>query len=110
MDFIYLSERKVKNFPYDPCIAVRGNRYLCVSSLAGDTQPYSISRSLQSGGTGGGKSQVLDFKFETGGDHDEIRDAVGKLCAQFSGEYWRDLDKRDAYPSDCGSCARGIRR
>lgn len=43
---------------------------------------------------------MLDFKFETGGDHDEIRDAVGKLCAQFSGEYWRDLDKRDAYPSD----------
>src|ERR1700729_830508 len=34
-------------------------------------------------------------------DHDEhadIRDAVGKLCAQFPGEYWRKLDREMAYP------------
>ncbi|WP_438816440.1 acyl-CoA dehydrogenase family protein [Taklimakanibacter lacteus] len=29
----------------------------------------------------------------------DIRDAVAKLCVQFSGEYWRDLDRRMAYPS-----------
>lgn len=29
----------------------------------------------------------------------EIREAVSKLCAQFTGEYWRDLDKRSAYPT-----------
>ncbi|MEP6390441.1 MAG: acyl-CoA dehydrogenase family protein [Halioglobus sp.] len=30
----------------------------------------------------------------------EIREAVSKLCAQFSGEYWRDLDKNSAYPTE----------
>ncbi len=30
----------------------------------------------------------------------DIRDAVGKLCAQFPGPYWRDLDRRMAYPTD----------
>src|ERR1700716_293394 len=36
-------------------------------------------------------------------EHDEfadIRDAVAKLCAQFPGEYWRNLDREMAYPSD----------
>lgn len=28
----------------------------------------------------------------------EIRDSVAKLCARFPGEYWRDLDRRMAYP------------
>jgi acyl-CoA dehydrogenase len=28
----------------------------------------------------------------------EIRDAVASLCARFPGEYWRDLDRRMAYP------------
>ena len=31
--------------------------------------------------------------------HTDIRDAVGKLCAQFPGEYWRKLDREMAYPS-----------
>jgi acyl-CoA dehydrogenase len=30
----------------------------------------------------------------------EIREAVAKLCTRFSGEYWRDLDRRMAYPTD----------
>ncbi|HMI11460.1 MAG TPA: acyl-CoA dehydrogenase family protein, partial [Bradyrhizobium sp.] len=29
----------------------------------------------------------------------DIRDAVAKLCAQFPGEYWRQLDREMAYPS-----------
>jgi acyl-CoA dehydrogenase len=29
----------------------------------------------------------------------EIREAVSKLCAQFPGQYWRDLDREMAYPS-----------
>ena len=29
----------------------------------------------------------------------EIREAVRKLCAQFPGEYWRELDREAAYPS-----------
>jgi alkylation response protein AidB-like acyl-CoA dehydrogenase len=30
----------------------------------------------------------------------EIRDAVAKLCARFPGGYWRELDRRMAYPTD----------
>ena len=33
-------------------------------------------------------------------EHDEIRDAVRKLCADFPGEYWRKLDREDRYPSE----------
>ena len=33
-------------------------------------------------------------------DYTDIRDAVGKLCAQFPGEYWRALDRERAYPSE----------
>ncbi|RXV59140.1 acyl-CoA dehydrogenase [Roseovarius sp. A46] len=32
--------------------------------------------------------------------HQEIRDAVAKLCAGFPSEYWRKLDQERAYPSD----------
>jgi len=29
----------------------------------------------------------------------EIREAIAKLCAQFPGQYWRDLDRQMAYPT-----------
>src|SRR6476469_802563 len=29
----------------------------------------------------------------------EIREAVGRLCARFPGEYWRELDRQMAYPT-----------
>jgi acyl-CoA dehydrogenase len=32
--------------------------------------------------------------------HDEIRTAVGELCARFPNEYWRDVDRREAYPDE----------
>lgn len=32
-------------------------------------------------------------------DHNDIRDAVAKLCADFPGEYWRKLDREMAYPA-----------
>jgi alkylation response protein AidB-like acyl-CoA dehydrogenase len=32
--------------------------------------------------------------------HEEIREAVSRLCARFPGEYWRGLDAARAYPSD----------
>lgn len=32
--------------------------------------------------------------------YSEIREAVGKLCAKFPGEYWRRLDRDMAYPQD----------
>ena len=33
-------------------------------------------------------------------DHQEIRDGVTKLCANFAGEYWRKCDRDQAYPTD----------
>ena len=33
-------------------------------------------------------------------DHPEIREAVAKLCVKFSGSYWRECDRAQAYPTD----------
>ena len=33
-------------------------------------------------------------------NYDDIRDAVAKLCSQFSGEYWRQVDREKAYPQE----------
>ena len=33
-----------------------------------------------------------------GEDFPEIRDSVRRICADFPGAYWRDLDAREAYP------------
>ena len=35
-----------------------------------------------------------------GEDWPEIRDSVRRICADFPGAYWRDLDKREAYPTE----------
>lgn len=32
--------------------------------------------------------------------YDDIRNAVAKLCAEFSGEYWQKLDRQMAYPTE----------
>ena len=34
-----------------------------------------------------------------GEDFPEIREAVGRICENFPGEYWRELDAERAYPS-----------
>lgn len=33
-------------------------------------------------------------------DYPDIRDSVKKLCEEFPNEYWRDLDRRAAYPKE----------
>ena len=33
-------------------------------------------------------------------DQEAIRDGVAELCRQFPGEYWRALDREDAYPGE----------
>ena len=33
-------------------------------------------------------------------DHQEIRESVARLCADFPGEYWRKCDREQAYPKD----------
>ena len=35
-----------------------------------------------------------------GTDYPEIRESVRKICADFPGAYWRDLEERLAYPSE----------
>ena len=37
--------------------------------------------------------------YTPGETYDDIREAVGKLCAQFPGSYWRALDRDIAYPA-----------
>ncbi len=37
---------------------------------------------------------------ETAADYPEIREAVVRLCAQFPGEYWRELDRENRYPCE----------
>lgn len=38
--------------------------------------------------------------FDNAKNYQDIRHAIAKLCSNFPGEYWRDLDRRMAYPSD----------
>lgn len=38
--------------------------------------------------------------FDPTADYAEIREGVARVCAQFPGSYWRDLDARRAYPTD----------
>ena len=33
-------------------------------------------------------------------DYIEIRESVRRICADFPGSYWRDLDEREAYPTE----------
>ena len=33
-------------------------------------------------------------------DHQDIRDNVARLCAQYPGEYWRNCDRNRAYPTE----------
>jgi acyl-CoA dehydrogenase len=35
-----------------------------------------------------------------GEDHPDIRDAVRRICEKFPGAYWRDLEAREAYPTE----------
>jgi acyl-CoA dehydrogenase len=35
-----------------------------------------------------------------GEDFPDVRDAVRRICAKFPGAYWRDLEAREAYPTD----------
>lgn len=38
--------------------------------------------------------------FDPSALHTDIRDGVARVCAEFPGSYWRDLDARRAYPTD----------
>ena len=38
--------------------------------------------------------------FDPTADYAEIRDGVARVCAEFPGSYWRDLDAKRAYPTE----------
>ncbi len=40
------------------------------------------------------------LSIETGEDYPEIREGVRRVCADFPGEYWRNLEAREAYPTE----------
>ncbi|HLB15798.1 MAG TPA: acyl-CoA dehydrogenase family protein [Burkholderiales bacterium] len=37
---------------------------------------------------------------QLGEDYPEIRESVRRICADYPGAYWRDLDEREAYPTE----------
>ncbi len=37
---------------------------------------------------------------DLGEDHLDIREGVRRICSDFPGAYWRELDERDAYPQE----------
>ncbi len=37
---------------------------------------------------------------DTGLDYPELRDSIARLCADFPGSYWRELEDRSGYPSE----------
>ena len=44
------------------------------------------------------KVDVTGICVPLGEDYPEIRESVRRICKDFPGEYWRDLDARSAYP------------
>ena len=43
-------------------------------------------------------ASVEDVRVPLGEDFPEIRDSVRRICANFPGAYWRELEEREAYP------------
>ena len=46
------------------------------------------------------KSQAVEHASVDEATLEQIRAAVAELCRRFPGEYWRDLDRRRAYPTE----------
>jgi acyl-CoA dehydrogenase len=45
-------------------------------------------------------NEIDDLALNLGTDYAEIRESVRKICADFPGAYWRDLEERLAYPTE----------
>ena len=43
---------------------------------------------------------AANLSIEVGEDYPEIRDSVRRVCANFSGAYWRKLEEAEAYPTE----------
>ena len=42
----------------------------------------------------------IDVSMNLGEDYPEIRESVRRICADFPGSYWRELDEKEAYPTE----------
>ncbi|MEK9776691.1 MAG: acyl-CoA dehydrogenase family protein, partial [Quisquiliibacterium sp.] len=45
-------------------------------------------------------TRLEDVLVPLGEDFPEIRESVRRICANFPGAYWRDLEQREAYPTE----------
>src|SRR5512133_1944470 len=45
-------------------------------------------------------TRIEDVSVPLGEDFPEIRESVRRICADFPGAYWRDLEQREAYPTE----------
>jgi acyl-CoA dehydrogenase len=45
-------------------------------------------------------AKLEDVSLPLGEDFPEIRDSVRRICAKFPGAYWRELEAREAYPTE----------
>lgn len=45
-------------------------------------------------------TEAHPVSIELGQDYPEIRESVRRICADFPGQYWRDLDEKQGYPSE----------
>jgi alkylation response protein AidB-like acyl-CoA dehydrogenase len=45
-------------------------------------------------------ARIEDVHVPLGEDFPEIRESVRRICANFPGAYWRDLEAREAYPTE----------
>ena len=43
---------------------------------------------------------AFDVSMNLGEDYPEIRESVRRICADFPGSYWRELDEKEAYPTE----------
>jgi acyl-CoA dehydrogenase len=46
------------------------------------------------------RAEAEEVALPIGEDHAEIREAVRRICQKFPGAYWRDLEAREAYPTE----------
>jgi alkylation response protein AidB-like acyl-CoA dehydrogenase len=45
-------------------------------------------------------ARIEDVRVPLGDDFPEIRESVRRICANFPGAYWRELEEREAYPAE----------
>ena len=48
----------------------------------------------------GAVEKIENVHFALGEDYPEIRDSVRRICAGYPGAYWRELEAREAYPTE----------